>query len=165
MEEIPIRRDGLQIEEDRRFQERFWTVERIAWCAFGLVLLAALAGLTGGGGPLSDGSRAVGSARVDYPKVARWTAPDTIEFRFGEDGTARILLAPDFLAAFEIEGIEPEPAVSSIGAAGLRLEIETDAKPTAPVILRIQPRFAGLARYAIGVGGSEPVTFSTVVMP
>ncbi|MDC9824235.1 hypothetical protein PRN20_10845 [Devosia sp. ZB163] len=30
------------ISEDRAFQERFWTVERVAWVAFALLIIGAI---------------------------------------------------------------------------------------------------------------------------
>ncbi len=46
------REEQLELDEDRNFQERWWTAERIAWIGFALVIVVALAGLTGLGGPV-----------------------------------------------------------------------------------------------------------------
>ena len=44
-----VRSDGLQLDEHRRFQERFWSIERLAWCAFALIVIIALLGGFGSG--------------------------------------------------------------------------------------------------------------------
>jgi hypothetical protein len=48
-----------EVEAQIGFQRRLWRAERIGWGCMALLVLAALAGLTGGGGPLS---RATGAA-------------------------------------------------------------------------------------------------------
>ena len=54
-QDIAVRPDGLQLDEDRGFQRRFWRAERIAWGTFAAIMLAALSGLFGGSGPLRGG--------------------------------------------------------------------------------------------------------------
>lgn len=46
----PVREDGLQLQEERRIQRVFWTVQRVSWFLFGVVCLVALLGFTGSGG-------------------------------------------------------------------------------------------------------------------
>lgn len=65
MQEVPpIRPDGLQLDEHRQFQERFWTIERAAWIVFGMIVIAALAGAFGAGGRLPQ-------------QRQRWLAPQS----------------------------------------------------------------------------------------
>lgn len=165
MDDIPLRKDGLQIDEDRSFQERFWSTERLAWVIFVLIVAAALTGATGGGGPLANGKRQIGAARIDYPVIARWTTPDTLSIQFAEAGTAVVLLGPAFLKAFEIESIQPEPTMSTTTPEGLRLEFNVIGEGAAPIFLGIKALVAGSVRYEIGTGGTSPVTFRTFIMP
>ena len=41
------RTHGLDLDDDRPFQERYWRWQRGAWAVFALIVTAALAGLTG----------------------------------------------------------------------------------------------------------------------
>jgi len=42
LDQPAIREDGLQLEENRSLQRRFWQMQRIAWLGFGIVVLVAL---------------------------------------------------------------------------------------------------------------------------
>lgn len=164
MEEVPLRLDGLQLAEDRRFQERFWTAERVAWGVFSLVLAAALAGLTGAGGVLSNATRQVGDARIAYPAISRWTASDTLSIEPGAAETLAVRLGPDFLDGFEIETVWPEPASSVSTPEGLRLQFRVEGEAAAPITLGLQARKAGRVRYEVAVNGTT-ASLSTLILP
>src|SRR5690606_25597894 len=68
----PIRKDGLQIDERRHFQEIFWTVERFAWIIFALILLLALLGLTGSGGYFAKTTQTLDAGTAEYARFSRW---------------------------------------------------------------------------------------------
>lgn len=162
----PLREDGLQLDEHRRFQERFWAAERAAWAVFGLALFAALLGLAGGGGLMSRGELAPMGARIDYPAISRWTAPDHLSVRFDPGDPSRILtLGPEFSAAFEIRTIRPEPREATATADGLRLEFATGGDEPAAVILDLHARTVGRVRYGIAVDGEAPALVSTLILP
>jgi hypothetical protein len=165
-EAIPLREDGLQIDEHRRFQERFWVAERAAWVAFGLVLVAALLGLGGGGGLLSRSEFALPGARIDLPAVSRWTAPDHLNVQFQPGDQSRILtFGPEFGDAFEIRSIQPQPREAATTADGLRLEFATGSDEPAAVFLRLQARAVGRFRYRLAVDGEAPEAVSTLILP
>lgn len=67
-----VRKNGLQLHEHRRFQERFWTVERKAWCVFALIIAAGLLGAFGSGGPLATKVTLIDRAIVEHPRISRW---------------------------------------------------------------------------------------------
>jgi hypothetical protein len=77
-----LRPDGLQLDEHRRFQERFWKLERVAWIVFAIVTLSALLSLTGAGGPLATVWSESGNAVISYPRVARWETADESQIAF-----------------------------------------------------------------------------------
>ncbi len=103
---------SIDIETDRRFQERFWRFERVAWGLMALLVLAALAGFTGKGGPFAHAEAAAGAARIDYPQIARWQTADSLTVEFGPDasGRAEVLLPSQFTDTFAIESVDPQPA-------------------------------------------------------
>lgn len=164
MDDIPVRRDGLQLQENRRFQERYWTAERVAWVTFGVFLIAALTGLTGGGGPLAGGVSRMGDVHVQYPSISRWTATETFRFDFPSEEVAHLVLETSFLDAFKIEGIRPEPKKSVAIPDGLRLEFAMAGKGNASVDIHVQVRRAGLLRYRMSETGN-PRSFTTIALP
>jgi len=161
---ITLRPDGLQLDEDRQFQERYWNFQRVGWAAFAVILMLAVLGFTGSGGPVSVTETQVGNARLRYPTVARWSTPDTLQVRFF-GSTGEIRLGPDFLSAFEIQGIQPEPSKSSVGPDGLSLQFDVTGATPAPVHLAIQPRGPGRVSFEVSVDGSDPTRLGTLVMP
>jgi hypothetical protein len=165
MDEIPLRPDGLQLDEDRRFQERFWTVERFAWGGFGIVIAAALAGLTGGGGPLANASRALGDATIEYPVITRWTTADKLTVHLPPAEVPTILLGPRLLDVFEIESIQPHPSASITTPEGLKLEFRADGAGTAPVTIVLQSDAVGRVSFDVSVAEAGTARLTTLVMP
>jgi hypothetical protein len=154
----------LQIEEDRNFQERFWVAERVAWGGFTVILIAALAGLTGGGGPFAQATAQLAGGQVVYPRISRWVADDTVTVRFGPGEAPRRLFIPqEFLTVFELQTIQPEP-IRSIGAQGGLLFL-FDAEPGAEVSIGVRARQPGILRYAITIDGGGPLNLVTFVFP
>lgn len=161
-----IRGDGLQLDEHRPFQEKTWTAERIGWGCFAALAIAAVLGFTGAGGPFSTGRAANAAASVDYPRIARWGAPDPITVTFAPaEGAREIALSSAFAEEFELQRIVPPPSGVSVreGAHVLRYEA-ADAAP-ASMTLFVTPRAPGLARFDITVGGEAPMSLSTFILP
>jgi hypothetical protein len=163
---IPIRDDGLQLEEQRGFQERFWTVERWAWMIFGLILLLALAGLGGGGGFLAHTKAEMEAGEVEYPRIARWESSDEVTVTFGQPGEEhRLTLSPQFSQFFQIEDIQPLPDRSLATPAGEVMVFQSDNRAPAKVVLHMRSQRPGIARYDISLDGGSPVSVTTVVLP
>ncbi|HET9460108.1 MAG TPA: hypothetical protein VFO51_09030 [Sphingomicrobium sp.] len=120
---------GLQISEDRSWQEKFWTAQRVAWAVMALFILAAIAGLTGKGGPLASATARMGDAVVDYPAITRWQSDEQVQFHLADSDPDRvdILLSPHFVHLFAINSIEPEPSEVKATGAGHRFTFETEA--------------------------------------
>lgn len=161
-----IREDGLQLEEHRRFQERFWSAQRVAWVAFGLFLVAALFGLTGAGGPLSRSSVALESGTVDHPRIARWQGADEVTVRLAPGADQRRLtLSPDFLQALQIDGIQPQPQRAVAGPDGMRLSFATVPAAEAEVHIAVTPLQPGYFTVAISIDGGPPRELGMLVLP
>lgn len=159
---------GLEIDSDRAFQERFWIVERIGWALMLLIVLAALAGFTGVTGPASTGRAEAAGARVDYPRISRWQTADmlAIEFAEGAGGKVEVLIPREFTRVFSIEGVTPEPSKVTATSDGPLYEFEVDADPgtkTADFAIRAQrPAVPTRARGAVA---GEPFAMSFTVLP
>lgn len=160
----PVRPDGLQIDENRRFQEGFWIAQRCAWGGFLFVALITATGIGGRGGTLAQGHISIGGAEVTWPRFTRRGVPETLLIRLsGPETGPEVLVGGDMQRLFQIETITPRPAMES-GGDPLRLAFFPD--PAAPNALRLSLRSqkAGVATYTIGIGGEETV-LTTFVLP
>ncbi|WEX09578.1 hypothetical protein [Chelativorans sp. AA-79] len=165
MQAPPIRKDGLQLEEKRKFHRFFWAVERGAWAVFALFLLLALAGLTGSGGYFSRITAALPTGKADYPRVARWEASDEMRASFaGGADTHRLILDPVLFEYFEIQGIQPEPERMVTGPDGVAMEFEAEEQAPVEVILYLRALHAGFPEYRITLDGAQ-VEASTLILP
>jgi hypothetical protein len=161
----PIRKDGLQLDEHRSFQERFWTAERWAWITFGLLLLVALAGLTGGGGLLAHATSVSQAGEFEYPRISRWEATDAITVTFAAGGAEhRLSLSHPFAEHFQIEDIQPSPEQTIAAGDAEIMVFATQDQAPAKVTIHIRPLKPGIASYQVGLDAvSTAVT--TVVLP
>lgn len=115
------KRDDLELDDDRRFQEKFWTFERFAWVLLGLIVLAALAGFTGQGGPFGRAKAAGSSGEIDYPRVTRWETSDEIRLTLAGGGDQAVVeIGSAFSEVFEFEDMQPAPSASYATPEGHR---------------------------------------------
>lgn len=159
----------MKLDTDPTFQERWWRLERIAWVLMGLLVIAALCGLTGAGGPLSRGQVQAGSAIIDYPRIARWQSAEHATIRFAADATGEVpvLLSPAFAEAFDVEAMMPDPVQTRSTAAGheLTFDLGQDRGPKL-VTLSLRPGHPGLpAHAAVRIGDAPPARLGFVVLP
>jgi hypothetical protein len=103
----------LDIAEEPGLDRRTWTVERAGWAVMSLVVVAALLGVCGSGGPLNTGSAGDSDFAVSYARLLRHGSPTSIEIRFGagavEDGGIRLGVDAALFDRVQIEAITPEP--------------------------------------------------------
>ncbi len=104
---------GFELEQDLRFQRVAWRVERVSWLIMALIVVAALAGVFGGG-PL--GHARAGAAgdplRIEYDRFARVQSNYTVRAdAVVSTGASRLELrfGSDFLDMFHVEQITPAP--------------------------------------------------------
>lgn len=160
---------GLQVTEDRSWQEKFWTAQRVGWVLMAVFILAAIAGLTGMGGPLASARAELGGGTIDYPRITRWQADDQLQVRISPASPAdvELTLSRDLVQLFAISSIQPEPAEVQATAAGHRFKFETEpgererviafaVRATRPVIA--QPVAASL-------GNARPQRLTITVLP
>jgi hypothetical protein len=165
---MPEPASGLEIDQHLRFQQWFWTAERAAWLVFAAILLAAMLGFTGSGGPFARATIASGAAEVEYPRVARWGAHDRIEVTAPAGEPLTVGIGTAFLELFDIRTIVPQPAHSRVTGDGIRLEFAAteEAEGRSSVILDVVPTRPVLGAQAeLTVGGESPARMSFVVLP
>ncbi len=150
--DIPVRPDGLQINEHRGFQLRFWRAERIAWGAFALIALAALLGLFGESGPLNGRMLRFDSAEVTLPRILRaGSARDTL-LTFRTPGPHEVA-AP---CAAVAQGLTVEtPGQGWDGGCGIAVVAGSPEADPDHVVLRLTAERAGFARLLLRVDGVE----------
>mgnify|MGYP006172382717 CR=1 FL=1 len=162
-------RNRLEVDEDRAFQEKFWTFQRIAWFFMALILVAALAGATGSGGPLAHGTASGPGGSIDYPRIARWQAAERMTVRLPPDaaGTASLELDGAFTRTFMIENIEPQPASSMATARGHRFEFDVgDGPGEKKIILHLRAASPALPVQAPArLGDGPPMPLRLLVLP
>lgn len=166
----PKRVGELQIEEDQQFQEREWKVERAGWLVMGLVILLALLGLFGRG-PLSQAAVSGPQGyEVDYERFARYQSPVDLRVLLPQqaisEGEARFWIERQYLEAFEIEKIVPEPDSVEIGPERVIYTFPAAATGQQVVIrLDLRPKRSGLVRGRTGWGEANPLAFTQLIYP
>ena len=160
---------GLELVTNRPFQRRFWRIQRVGWVIMALILLAALLGLTGKGGPLARASVTGPEGEVVYPRVARWQTADELEVRFSRvsAGEATVQVGVEFGRVFQVEGIQPEPSSSIVIAGGQQLTFEVGpGEGEKSVTINVRPTQPELAtRIPIRINGGDPMRITPVVLP
>lgn len=160
---------GLDIELDRPLQERIWVAKRVGWMLFALIILLALAGLTGKGGPLSRATEAGPQGSVVYPRVARWQTSDEIRVTLNASGTSQAVveLDPSLSRLFQIESVQPMPSESRLTKQGIRLSFAADGETLPASILfsvvPVAPAFE--AEIGVRLNGGERRLLSPTVVP
>jgi hypothetical protein len=158
-----------ELEEDRPFQERFWNAQRVAWFILILIVIAALAGFSGQGGPFARATVSGPAGMIDYPRVTRWETSDEIRLTLGAgiERQAVVEIGPAFPDLFELEDIQPAPAESHAGPNGQRLVFHLDPAPARrEVIMHVRamrPSFTKGIDMRIGEG--PRLRIRSVVLP
>lgn len=117
--------DGLDVAQDLAFQRRDWVAQRVGWGVMALILIAAGAGLFGGGGPLSrtEARSADGSLRIEYERFAHQQTPTRLRFAFPADaerkGEVRLWIERAYIEKTRIEHVLPMPQRVELGSERL----------------------------------------------
>lgn len=166
VEAPPVRSDGLQLEEHRSFQEKMWTIERWGWAGFGVIIVAALLGVTGGGGYLAHARAQIEGGEIDYPRFARWDTGEGFKviFAAGEEERA-LTLSPAFADAFQIEDIRPAPERSQARPDGDRMIFRLIAGAPATVHIHVRAVKPGLARFKAAIDDGARQDITAIVLP
>lgn len=166
MDQPPVRPDGLQIEEHRTFQEFFWKVERAAWIAFGLMLLAAVLGVTGSRGWLQRQTVTFAGGAVDVPRFSRWEASETLNASFaGGENERRLTLSPEFFKSFQVEDMDPPPVSAEAGDEGLVYRFRSASRQPLVLTLHLRAQTPGVVSYRASIDDEPVKEVRTIVWP
>ncbi|KIX18073.1 hypothetical protein [Paracoccus sp. 228] len=161
----PVRDDGLQLDEPRQQQRRFWVVERICWVVFALICLIALLGFTGSGGPFQKQQVDFSVATAEIPRISRWEAADSMSISFtAEDDAQEMTVSQPFFETFGLERIQPQPVDSVLTTGGQQFRFLAEGPPPHAVTFDIRAAHFGWLRFDLTIG-SETRPISMLVLP
>ena len=111
------------LDSELPFQRKQWRIEHIGWIAMAGLMLYALAGGLGGGGPLSTAEvvAADGSVRVRYERFARQQTPNSVEISLTQapDGSpTRLYVSDSYLSSMMVRSMVPGPDAVTLADRG-----------------------------------------------
>lgn len=151
-------------DEDMPFQRRQWQIERIGWTLMAALVIAALAGVLGGRGPLARTS--VGA--IEYARFARLSAPTTVDVRVaaGTTGALRLRVSDEYLDRMTLRSIVPPPVSTELADRHHVFVFERSSLPgTVRIQLQLEPTTVGRASGWIGVDDAASVSFTHFIYP
>lgn len=161
----PVRPDGLQLNEPRERQRRYWKVQRIAWWCFGLVMLLAVLGFTGSGGFFHKQRVQFAAATVEVPRVSRWEGSDDMSITFTEPtGTHHLVISQPFFDRFMIERIQPEPETNGLAPGAQVMTFSAQDDPPHQVNFDVRAMHFGWTGFDMTIGG-ETRRINLLVLP
>jgi len=135
-------RPPADCESDRAlsFHRSEWRIQRIGW-VLGALFLALAVGGQFGNGPLSRAHESNGAGRVDYERYTRYgLSTDLVVTPVASThGVNRVAISADYLEAFLIERITPEPAAVRMTGASIVYEFAS-AAPGAAISFHVHPQ-------------------------
>lgn len=160
---------GLEVQEDRAWQEKFWTAQRVAWVAMALFIVTALLGFTGKGGPLASATASVPGASVHYPRITRWQSDEllTVTLPPSASGEVNLELSSSFIELFAVQSVRPQPSKSVATPSGHRFTFDVSGGGEPKVIqFQVQAENPVLfQRVSATIGNSEQARMGVTVLP
>jgi len=155
------------IQEDMRFQEKLWKLERAGWVALSLIAVITLLGVFGAG-PLSQthAQSPGGDLDIRYQRFERNGAASQLQVKAkaGSDGQVWLAIDGALLERFTVESIHPQPLVAEAFGNGMRLQFQPDAQGWATAYLTLRPDGVGPAKSVARLNG-QSVTLSQFIYP
>jgi hypothetical protein len=158
-------------DEDLQFQRRQWRVERFAWAAMVVVIVAALAGVFGGGGLIANttASDSAGSTEVQYARFARYASPTTLDVNVAASASGRptrIRVSDRYLNTMKVRAITPPPTSTAIADRQHVFVFERSASSASATIrFELEPAAMGRHHGWITVDEAAPLFFSQFIYP
>lgn len=153
------------LEANLAFHRREWRVQRVGWVLVALFLLLAGAGLFGNG-PLSRAYTDSGTGRLDYQRFLRYglTTDLVVTPAASQHGVIRVAISGDYLEAFSVERITPEPAAVRISGPNIVYEFAS-AGPGAAISFHMHPQRLWRRTATVTIDGGAPLHISQLTYP
>lgn len=162
---------SLQLDEDLPFQRNQWRAERIGWVAMAAIIAAALAGVLGGGGLLSDtsGTTADGRGRVQYQRFARRESPTTLDISIGKttsEHSIRLRVDERYLAAMSLRAINPHPSTTALADGFYTFAFDrSPGAVDARIQLQLEPNAIGSVQGWLAIDDGAPLRIKHFIFP
>jgi hypothetical protein len=163
--------DGLQVDEDMRFQRLNWAAERIAWGFLSLVILAALLGFFSRG-PLSEAEArdADGALRVTYERFLRHGTASSLGIEVTSLATqaehVELRLRGPMFHGLHVQTVRPEPLRSRLAEDGWLMTFPVADQGRAGLIrMEIRPEALATLEGEVAIEGRGPARLSAFVYP
>ena len=160
----PNKKRTLEIDDDIAFQRKEWVSQRAGVALLFLIVIGALMGVTGVGGPLSraEASDAEGTVHLEYERIVRRGAMATmaLHLRAGA-GDVQFWVASPYFENVIVETVAPEPTLVSVEPARHVYTIRAGAAPVT-VTLYVEHTTVGRIVGEVGLVGGPSVRFTQV---
>lgn len=158
------------IEEDITFQQREWTVQRVGWIVMTLLVVAALLGLTGGGGPIASATNRAtdGALNLRHARIERAQASTQldVDLATGRGDQVALWIDNQFLSEIELESVRPEPIETRAGAdRQIFVFAVADDTSEIQVTFQYRPQGPGSLAGSIGIVEGQEVGLRQLVVP
>ncbi len=164
-----VRIGDLEIDQDEKFQQRYWRIQRVAWA----VLLCAVAlGMAGffGNGPISRGQVQSGDLKVEYSRFARQMAGNTVRImvpaRAAKSGSLRLWLGREYLQRMDVQRVVPFPQAVEVSPDWIGYTFQISSQEGELTInFDLEPQEFGRLRGLVAVDGGPSAQFRQTVYP
>jgi len=155
-----------KLDRQLKFHRVEWRIQRLGWIVLTAFLALAFAGLFGGG-PLSHTRAEGASGRIEYERFVRYGSPSEFVVTPASgaaQGISRIEITSDYLEAFRIERITPEP--TNVRMSGQRLIYEFSAAGSgASISFHVDPHRLWRHRAVVQIDGGPPLEIWQLTYP
>jgi hypothetical protein len=147
------------------FHRKEWRIQRIGWVLVALFLVLAVAGLFGNG-PLSRAHTDNRSGRVDYERFTRYgLSTDVVVTPVASaHGVIRVTISADYLEAFRVERITPEPGAVRMTGPDILYEFAS-AAPGASISFHLRPQRLWRHSATVTIDGGTRLDISQLTYP
>src|ERR1700712_470963 len=155
--DVPNIDDAVAVGEDLKFQERWWSFERIVWSFFVLILIADMLGVFGEGWlAKAKIDQPESGMLVKYDRVARNGTPSKIQIQLGPDavvdGKVRLYASDSIVKDLGAQRVIPQPETSTVAKDGLIYTFPA-GNPPGEVDFELQPGTPGVHWFHLQVLG------------
>ena len=152
-------------ESELVFHRHEWRIQRVGWVLVALFLALAVGGVFGNG-PLSRAHADSDAGRLDYERFTRYgLSTDLVVTPVrSAHGVTRVEISGDYLEAFRIERITPEPAAVRMSGPNIVYEFAS-AGPGASISFHMRPQRLWRKTATIAIDGGAPLRISQLTYP
>ena len=154
------------VDSDLAFHQHEWRIQRVGWVLVALFLMLALGGLFGGG-PLSYARAGNAAGSIEYERFVRnGLSTEFVVTPAGRvaSGVHRVAISADYLEAFRVERITPEPTAVRMTGQLLVYEFESTAAG-ASISFHIHPQRLGRHTAEVRIDAGTPLGIRQLTYP